>query len=151
MAERADKRYFSVEEANRMIPTLEAAFARMIQINTQIRSIYQRLAETGYAPSHEDFEVAPQGASREVMSDLASLRALIDALKDQIATLHGAGCVVKDIEQGLVDWYARAGGRDVFLCWKLGEKQVQYWHELEAGYPGRRPISELESEAHGAG
>lgn len=137
------KRYFSVEEANEMIPTLEIVFGRLLQINAQIRAVYRRLADAGYAPSQEEFELAPQGATQQVMNELATLRTLIDALKDQITELRRAGCVVKDIDRGLVDWYAHEGGRDIFLCWELGEKQVNYWHETDAGYAGRRPVSEL--------
>ncbi|NIR30652.1 MAG: DUF2203 domain-containing protein [Gammaproteobacteria bacterium] len=137
------KRYFSVEEANGMIPTLEIVFGRLLQINTQIRAVYRRLADAGYAPSQEDFVLAPRGASQQVINELASLRTLIDALKDQIAELQRAGCVVKDIDRGLVDWYAYEGGREIFLCWELGEKQINYWHEIDAGYAGRRPVSEL--------
>lgn len=143
-----DKRYFSVAEANRMIPALEVAFGRMLQINAQIRSVYRRLSDAGFAPSQEDFELAPAGAGQEVVNELATLRTLIDGLKDQIAALQRAGCVIKDIDRGLVDWYALQEGRDVFLCWELGEKEVRYWHEIDAGYAGRRPVSELRDLTH---
>ena len=138
-----EKRYFTVGEANRMIPVLEETFGRMIQMYTQIRSIYQRLGEAGFAPREDDFSLAPPGASPDVINDRANLKMLVDALREELATLQGAGCLVKSIETGLVDWYAKKDGRDIFLCWQLGEKEVGYWHEIEAGYVGRRPISEL--------
>jgi len=56
------------------------------------------------------------------------------------------GCVIKDFEMGLIDFYSMFDGRDIFLCWKLGEKKIKFWHDIDAGYMGRKPIFELEKE-----
>jgi len=144
-----DKRYFSIEEANAMIPDLELAFGRMLQLHAQIREVYQRLDASGFAPESDSFDLAPEGAPPDTLDDLASLRTLVDALRDDMQALHERGCLVKGVEQGLIDWYTRSAGRDVLLCWKLGEKEVGWWHEVEAGFAGRRPLSELpEDTAH---
>jgi hypothetical protein len=126
-----------------MIEGLERTFGRMLQMKAHVRSAYGRLEEAGFAPEGDDFDTAPAGAGAEVVNDLTTLRMLIDALKADVKALHDAGCLVKDIDEGIVDWYASKGGRDVLLCWKLGEKEVAYWHDAEAGFAGRRPISEL--------
>ena len=76
-----------------------------------------------------------------MIHQLATLRTLYDATREAVDDLAGAGCVVKHIEQGLVDWYALRDGEEVYLCWKLGEKEVEFWHELHTGFAGRRPIS----------
>jgi len=47
---------------------------------------------------------------------------------------------LQDLDRGLVDFPAIVGGREVFLCWEEGEKEVEYWHELDAGYAGREPL-----------
>ncbi len=138
-----NRRYFTVSEANRMIPELESRFGRMLQLHAQIRAAYDRLDEAGFAPEEEDFDISPVNADVKVTRDLAELRALMDALRTDLEALHREGCIVKDIGSGLVDWYAEKDGREVFLCWKLGEKSVNFWHELEAGFAGRRPLSEL--------
>ncbi len=138
-----NRRYFTLPEANGMIPELESRFWRMLQLHAQIRSTHERLEEADFAPEDEDFDLAPEGADMTVIHDLAELRALMDALRSDLDELHRAGCIVKDITSGLVDWYAQKDGREVLLCWKLGEKSIAFWHELEAGYAGRRPISEL--------
>jgi hypothetical protein len=52
------------------------------------------------------------------------------------------GCVLKDLDQGLVDFLARRGPEEVFLCWRLGEAQIQYWHGLQEGFAGRKPLRE---------
>jgi hypothetical protein len=138
-----EKRYFTVAEVNQMIPALEETFGRMLQMYTQIRSIYQGLKQLGFAPEEDDFPLAPPGANPDVINNRANLKMLIDALQEELTALQKAGCLVKGIEAGLADWYGKKEGRDIFLCWKLGEKEIGYWHEIEEGYTGRRTIIEL--------
>jgi hypothetical protein len=138
-----DKHYFTVEEANRMIPFLEVAFSAMLQMRMQIQAAYQRLDRVGLAPEEDDFEVPLEDAPAHAIQDLAVLRGLIDAVRDQLERVQQTGCVVKGIEPALVDWWSRKDGRDVFLCWRLGEKQVEAWHEVDTGFAGRRPLAEL--------
>lgn len=137
-----DKRYFTVAEANSMVAHLEQCFGRMVQLQAQLRQTYARLEAAGFAPLRDDFSLSPEGAHTEVIDDLASMKTLVDALKEDVAALRRQGCIVKDVDAGLVDWYACKEGRDVFLCWKLGEKEVRYWHDVDVGFAGRRPISD---------
>lgn len=136
----ADKLYFTLEEANSQIPMLERTFARLLQLNAHLKSTYKEVDEAGFAPNDDDFEIAPPGATTDVVHKLATLRTLFDATHDTIDDLVDAGCVVKHIEDGLVDWYAMKDDREVFLCWKLGEKSIRYWHEVDTDYAGRQPI-----------
>lgn len=137
------RKYFTVSQAVAMIGMLEERFGRMLQCQAQIRSTYEKLEASGHAPETDEFEIAPVGASATVVNELTTLRTLIDALKADVGALYQAGCIVKDIDQGLVDWYAKKGERDVFLCWKLGEKTVGFWHDVDAGVAGRRAIETL--------
>ena len=136
----ANRKYFTVGEASAMIRMLEEHFGRMLQLQAQIRGVYERLDASGYAPDDDEFDVVPVGASPEVVNELATLRTLVDALKADVGSLYHAGCIVKDIDQGLVDWYAKKGEREVLLCWRLGEKSVGFWHDVDAGFAGRRSI-----------
>jgi len=143
VSEDAPTRYFSVAEANGMIKDLELTFGRMLQMKAQVRTAYGRLEEMGFAPSGDEFDIAPAGASAETVNCLTTLKTLIEALKVDVQALDDAGCLIKDIDEGIVDWRASRGGSDVLLCWKLGEKEVGFWHDAGAGFSGRRPISEL--------
>ena len=62
----------------------------------------------------------------------------------ELEKLEMMGCLLKDLEQGLVDFYYKFEGRDIFLCWKLGEDRIKAWHEIDAGFAGRSPIIDLE-------
>ncbi len=72
------------------------------------------------------------------------LDACMDRLQDYVAELAEVGCELKDYRTGLVDFVGRHQGRDVYLCWRLGEDRVGYWHEMTAGSAGRRPVSQLD-------
>lgn len=63
-----------------------------------------------------------------------------EALRELIAELHELGCYFKGFQEGLVDWYSYYAGRPVLLCWKLGEPEIGWWHQVDAGFIGRQPI-----------
>jgi len=66
------------------------------------------------------------------------------AFEQEILQLDKMGVQLKDLDQGLVDFFTTYEDRLVYLCWKEGEDQIRFWHDLEAGFAGRRPIEELE-------
>lgn len=140
------KAHFTVAEVNRQVPRLEASFRRLIQIRTQLKSLYRRLDERGHAPGDEHFKVDIPGAAAEVLRDRGLFKALVETLRDELRAVRATGCVVKDIERGLVDWPANKDGREIRLCWRLGEKQVEYWHDADTGFAARRPVAELEPQ-----
>lgn len=142
-----EKRYFTVDDANQMIPYLEAAFRRILQMRAQIETLYTALEDMDAVPHDDAFELELDEHSAYVLNKQAMLKGLMAALRDEIEGLHEAGCLVKGLDDGLVDWYARHQGRDVLLCWKLGEKRVTHWHDIHAGFSGRRPIAELEQSS----
>ena len=57
-----------------------------------------------------------------------------------VNAIHGRGAIVKDLDEGLIDFPAQREGQEVLLCWRLGEDEVAYWHGLEEGFAGRRPL-----------
>ena len=71
------------------------------------------------------------------------LEETVDKLNGYVEELHGVGAEVKDFGTGLIDFIGRHQGRDVCLCWKLGEETVGFWHEMQSGFTGRQPVSTL--------
>lgn len=70
-----------------------------------------------------------------------------EQVRELIEELQQLGCYFKGFEEGLVDWYSYYAGRPVFLCWKLGEPQIEWWHQIDAGFTGRQPILPSQRDA----
>ena len=74
----------------------------------------------------------------------ARIQAVIDQMQAAVERLDGWDITLRDIESGLIDFPALVNGRQVWLCWRLGEGTIAWWHELTTGVAGRRPLVELE-------
>ncbi|MDR7545770.1 MAG: DUF2203 domain-containing protein [Armatimonadota bacterium] len=87
------------------------------------------------------------GRGEPVLDDLLAAQRDVEhrALRaaEAASRLEEIGCVLRDLDLGLIDFPARAGEREVFLCWRLGEDTVRFWHGADEGYAGRKPLSEL--------
>jgi hypothetical protein len=131
-------RYFTVADANAMLPWLEGAIGRVVQLRAQLRLAADRLQALGQPITDES--LSHEGGPPEVARARARANGLLSALADELAALDESGVEIKDLESGLCDFITRREGREVYLCWRLGEKEVGHWHELTAGFAGRRPL-----------
>lgn len=138
-----DKRYYTVDEVNQLVPGLQASFGLVMRIRAQLKTLYRSLDARGFAPTDENFAVTLPGAPPDVVRDRGSFKGLVETLKEELSAVQSTGCFIKDIEIGLVDWFAERAGREILLCWRYGEPEVGFWHDLESGFAGRRPVSEL--------
>jgi hypothetical protein len=130
-------RFFTVEEANELVGTLQMEFGRVAQLRTEIAPVIEAVGGADAAVAILQEGVTPAAGKEELAERLRRLAADITATLERI-TAHG--CLVKDLEMGLVDFYAVLGGETVLLCWQFGEPAVTYYHEVGEGYAGRRPI-----------
>ena len=137
------RRYFTLDEVNALVPGLTQIFTRVMQMRGQLKTLFRKLEERRFAPVGDDFEPAVPGAPPDVVRDRTMCKGLIEALKAELVAVQQAGCDIKDLDIGLVDWLGRSGDDDVLLCWRFGEREVAFFHGLEAGFAGRRPVSEL--------
>jgi hypothetical protein len=71
------------------------------------------------------------------------MQGLIDQMQAGVARIDGLGITLRDIESGLIDFPALASGRQIWLCWRLGEEEVGWWHELSTGFSERQPLIDL--------
>jgi hypothetical protein len=131
------ERYFTVAEANAMLPRIEALLDRLSELYEEVSSLFGELNNQGISPREED---ASDDDPPEVKEKRAKLRDVAAELQEGINEVNGLGCVLKDLEGGLVDFLSRRGGQTVYLCWRRGEPEVSWWHDLQSGYQGRRPI-----------
>ncbi|MEO5618175.1 MAG: DUF2203 domain-containing protein [Candidatus Eisenbacteria bacterium] len=133
---------FTIDEATELARQLRPELDRLAALKAElsqleIRSGVLRLTVTagGSSKSPEARELRDTQAKRvRVAGEIA---AGVDAI-------HAQGCLLKDLERGLIDFYALTGDRLVFLCWKRDEPEVTHWHTLEAGFAGRRPLDASE-------
>lgn len=130
---------FRIAEVNEVLPEVRRLFDGLMQLKGQLRLLRGRLEARGHAPPRRP----PAGAPDDVRRDRAVFDGLAEALRDQVEQIAARGCIVRDLETGLCDWLGEHEGRDVWLCWRYGEAAVAYFHDLDTGYAGRRPISEL--------
>jgi hypothetical protein len=136
-------RYYSVSEVNALLPRVRDAFTTVMHLRAQLKPIYRRLEQAGAAPDRSDFEVELPGAASEVISDRAAFKSMIEMLNEELSAISDLGGTVKDLDTGLVDWRALRHGEDILLCWRFGETEIAFWHDMDAGFAGRRPVTEL--------
>ncbi len=133
---------FTVDEANRLLPTLEPLVRRLAELRQMLRDRQQILEEFRAAVGQSGGGM-PGGRFAEARIEAERLT---EELAEGIRHVEEWGCVVKDLDQGLVDFFSRRAGETVFLCWRLGETSIQYWHGLKEGFAGRKPLDRDSAE-----
>ena len=133
------RRIFTVDEANRLLPSIEETFRGMDMLSARARELSDLIAdlEAYWAKAIENPENESHAQHAALREDLT---AALRALNEGAMRLSGLGCELKDPNRGLVDFYGYVNGDLVYLCWQRGESEVGFWHTLEAGFPGRRPL-----------
>lgn len=130
-------RLFTLVQAEQLLPAVESAIREAISL----RSDYQE-AESGLQQSVERITMLGGAfVDREQAQELMDRRqSSAMRLKEAIESIHAYGCVVKDLDIGLIDFPTLYRGEEVYLCWKLGESGIQYWHGIDEGFRGRKKI-----------
>ncbi len=137
-------RFFGVEEANALVPALEIEFGRIAKVRAELGPLIETLGGADTAVGIlRDGTAPPPG--RQV--DAERLEWLAEEISGAIERMNALGCLVKDIEAGLVDFYTLRDGEPVLLCWQFGEPAVAHWHGVEEGFRGRKPLEGVELPA----
>jgi len=125
----AEQRLFTVVEANQLVPKLKKLLRRLTSHRQQLVSLNPEIQRA--RDNSENNGGSYQGAQYLTQLVLFSECAQI---------IDGLGIIIKDLDVGLCDFPHMKDGRVVYLCWKLGEDEVSWWHEIESGFSGRRPL-----------
>ena len=122
------ERHFTREEANALLPRLKPLLRQLRDARDQLTAeeVHEVLSDAAAGNGGGE-------AGRQVGVAFLEVRRLLEALQE-------SGIVIRDIGRGLLDFPAVIDGSEVYLCWELGEDEVDYWHELDAGYRGRQPL-----------
>jgi hypothetical protein len=130
------ERTFTLDEAN-------AAVAQLRPVVEDLVTHGRRLAAAQRRQTQLLTRIAGNGGDMQP-SDLREVAAEIQAEADAIAEcaeqINAAGAQIKSLEEGLLDFPSLRDGEEILLCWKLGEDEIEYWHGLDEGFAGRKPL-----------
>jgi hypothetical protein len=138
--------WYGLDTANARLrdlrPVLEALRTDRDAVIEAKRDLELALQDDGGAGGTGPDDPADRGS--RIAARRLDVVAIVRRMEDEVRRIDEWGVTLRDIGSGLVDFPALVSGRPVWLCWKLGEPEVGWWHELEAGVAGRRPLSELQ-------
>ncbi|HJT77137.1 MAG TPA: DUF2203 domain-containing protein [Gemmataceae bacterium] len=132
----ASKKYFTVAEANARLPLVRAIVRDIMALAQDLRERHERLTRIR-GKEHGALGEAYQEELQQAQDDFDREQEQMHAYAQE---LHDLGVELKEPLIGLVDFPGWMNGREVYLCWRAGEPEVGYWHELDAGFPGRQKI-----------
>lgn len=134
----AKMRLFTQEEANALLPDVRALVDRLVQERRALVALGEELEAMQALIGGNGGSLDPSRIG-ELQEAVAQAAAGLTALVDE---LHELGVQVKDLDRGLVDFPARhpERGDTVLLCWEFGEAEVAHWHDIDAGFAGRKPL-----------
>ena len=134
--------FFDVDAANATLPEV----GPLLQTLADQRSELIRLRDASVAAASGAGSGAgsePEPDPEEARRIRLRMQGLVDQMAAAVARIDALGITLRDIERGLIDFPALASGRQVWLCWQLGEDRVDHWHELDTGFGSRRPLIDL--------
>ena len=129
-------REFTLEEANAAVADLRPVVERMVEHG-------RKLADAQRGQTELVTRIAGNGGDMQP-SDLRDLAETIQSEADAVAAcaaeINAAGAQIKSLEEGLLDFPSRRDGEEILLCWRLGEDDIRYWHGVDEGFAGRKPL-----------
>ena len=127
-----EERTFTLTEAKRLLPQLEE---RLLAVKQDKEVLVRSHGEIKRASAKAQYNGGSFAGPRYIKA--------LERISDSVEAIQEMGVLVKDLDIGLCDFPYLQDGRIVYLCWKLGESEIRFWHEIEDGYAGRQPIESL--------
>ncbi len=122
-------KYYTVEEANALLPTLEPLMKQLLTRRARASRLAQQMGH-----------LLGDYRSNVGAVELSVLTQDFAAIERMLGKIRAYGVVIKDVNAGLLDFLSERNGRDVYLCWRYGEDRVEFFHELHTGFAGRQHI-----------
>jgi hypothetical protein len=129
-------RYFTAEEANEALEDVRPLTEELVEHRRGLAELQERQVALTARIAGNGGNVQPH----EVQGVQERLDEALAGIARCVAQIHEVGALVKDLDQGLVDFPAQRGEEDVLLCWRLGEEEISFWHGVEEGFSGRKPL-----------
>jgi|SoiMethySBSTD1v2_1073268.scaffolds.fasta_scaffold443070_2 hypothetical protein len=132
-------RLFTVEEADALLPQLRVLLRSLKESQARLLAAEAELAERGGGSARSNGHVHPDGERDRLRQTVTEAQ---EQLTHAVRGIAELGCELKDPERGMIDFRTMREGRVVYFCWLMDEPRVLFWHELDAGFRGRQPLSE---------
>ena len=125
------KGYFTIKTANEILPSVIEKFQNLKKEKNEVMKLEHKL-QTSISSSNQ---------LGQYVTLKQELNHAITKFYQAITELEGTGVMIKDIEQGLLDFPSKRFDDEIWLCWKEGETEIKFWHEIDSGFNGRKPIT----------
>ncbi len=137
--EEREQKMFNRKEAEQLLSVLEPLLLQAAEKKKQIEEVDKEFSQVQNRIMVYGGVVPPYGhlAGRKQERDR-----LMTAIREAVERIEETGCVVKDLDVGLIDFPTLIDDEQVYLCWKLGEKRIFYWHRMDEGFAGRKPLKD---------
>ena len=129
-------RYFTPDEANEALAVARPLTEELVEHRRSFAALQEQQAELTSRIAGNGGDLEP----RELQEVQERVDEAVAGIAGCLSRIHEAGALVKDLDQGLVDFPAQRRGEPVLLCWRLGEPEIGFWHGLEEGFSGRKPL-----------
>lgn len=127
--------YFTREEAEALLPEITIVLRKIQEGHRNVQALEVELGE---------LQEQAMGNGHHLYESILRLQqdvvTHVQGLRDALEELQTFGCELKDPETGLIDFLSLRDGQEVYLCWKLGEERIEFWHYLHTGFAGRQPL-----------
>lgn len=130
------KKYFTLQEAQKILDEIKYEIKRIIELKASLDLINSVDIEytDEYAGNYDEIDFTKMNKE---------FHKLAHEFYSKIEVIENKGCVLKDLDEGLIDFYSIYNGREILLCWKYGEHNIEYWHDLDSGFTGRQHVKNL--------
>ncbi len=136
------ERYFNREEAEELLPSVRGWLEQARERKSVTDRLDKELAQAAA-------QIMVLGGSIPPYAELGRKKTAREQAEakmvEAINKIHETGCLVKDLDVGLIDFPSLLKGEEIYLCWKMGEPRVGYWHGIHEGFAGRKPLDEPSS------
>ena len=130
---------FDLEQAEKLLPRLERLLRIALEsrrLVSEVEQEYESLIKSICLTGGRSVDIAHFSRRKQEKEEGDS------RLQESVREIEQHGCVLKDLDIGLLDFPCRVGDREAYLCWRLGEPSIQFWHATDEGFAGRKPIDE---------